>query len=50
MDSFLYDFETELIVAALFVFIVMGIELGYALGRRTHKRLLEPTKSQINAT
>lgn len=49
MDLFLYGFDTALIVAALFVFIVMGIELGYRLGRRTQKRLVEPTKSQINA-
>jgi hypothetical protein len=49
MHSFLYDFPTALIVAVLFVFIVVGIELGYRLGRRTQKRLVEPTKSQINA-
>ena len=49
MDSFLYDFDTTLIVAILFVFIVLAIELGYRLGQRTQKLLVEPTKSQINA-
>ena len=49
MDSFLYEFDTALIVAILFVFLVAGIELGYRLGRRTQKLLVEPTKSQINA-
>ena len=49
MDSFLYGFPTALIVAVLFVFIVLGIELGYRLGRRTQTRLIEPVKTQINA-
>jgi hypothetical protein len=49
MDSLLSDLPTILIVVALFAFIVMGIEVGYRLGRRTQKQLVDTTKSQINA-
>ena len=49
MDSVLYDFDTALIVAVLFALILVGIELGNRLGRRTQELLVEPTKSQINA-
>jgi hypothetical protein len=49
MDSFLYNFDTVIIVAVLFVFMVIGIEVGYRLGRRAQKLMVELTKSQINA-
>jgi len=49
MDPILYNFPTVLIVFALFVAIVIGIEGGYRLGRWAQRLLVEPTKSQINA-
>ena len=49
MDSYLYDFDTAFIAVVLLVFIVIGIELGYRLGLKTQKRLVELKKSQINA-
>ena len=33
----------------MFLVIVMGVEIGYRLGLRKHRMLIEPTKSQINA-
>ena len=49
MGSFLYDFSTTVIVVVLFLFIVLGMEFGYRVGRMTQKRLVELKKSQINA-
>lgn len=45
----MYNVASVLIVAVLFTLIVLGIEVGYRLGRWTQQRLLELTKSQINA-
>ena len=41
MDSFLYDFPTALIVSVLFVFIAVGIELGYRLGGRAKELMIQ---------
>ena len=49
MEPILYSFSTLLIVSVLLLAIVVGIEIGYRLGRRAQKMLIEPTKSQINA-
>ena len=45
----MYNYSSVLIVAILFLFLVLAIEAGYRIGRRTQSLINESTKTQINA-
>ena len=45
----MYNYSSVLIVAILFLFLVLAIEAGYRIGRRTQSLINESTKTQITA-
>jgi hypothetical protein len=49
MISLMYDQSSVAIVAILFIFLVLGIEAGYWIGRRVQARFSRSARSQINS-
>ena len=49
MREVMYDHSSFLIAGILFVSMVLAIEVGYRIGRRTQAGASEPSKAQINA-
>lgn len=49
MKEFMYNQSSALIVTILFVFLVLAVEAGYRLGRRSQTSLSEESKSHVNS-